>query len=69
MAEYIVRWTMVYQASGPEDALKQALGGLDTVINHPGEGPEVFEIEDNGRRMFLMASEVLGTPDGASGPR
>jgi len=42
--QYEVTWGMVYDASSPEEALKQALGDLAEVIHNPSVGPNLFVI-------------------------
>lgn len=44
--EFEVTWGMIYYASNPKDALKQALGDLAEVMNNPDVGPNIFVVKN-----------------------
>jgi len=57
---YRIRWEMEYDAETEYDAVRQALGDLDTVINYPTEGPNFFQVSDsNGFVAFIEAVEAF----------
>lgn len=66
--EYEVNWGMVYLATSPLDAVRQAIGDLAFVIAQPAEGPNVFLVrctEDaNEDRSFIAvgANDVYLDP-------
>lgn len=43
---YEVTWANIYMADNPLDALRQAMGDIETVANNPEEGPNLFLIRD-----------------------
>lgn len=63
--EYEVTWGMVYNATSPRDALRQALGDLSQVIAIPTEGPNMFVIRrtnkpvDDSTMIVIEASKAL----------
>ena len=60
MNRYRIRWEMEYDAEDEHDAVRQALGDLDTVINHPTEGSNFFHVRDSaGFVGFIEACEAL----------
>jgi hypothetical protein len=51
---------MEYEAEDEYDAVRTALGDLDTVINYPTEGSNFFQVRDNnGFVAFIEASDAL----------
>lgn len=44
--EYEVTWGMVYEASSPADAVRQALGDLADVAANPSIGPNIFVVRN-----------------------
>jgi len=53
---------MEYDAESEYDAVRQALGDLDTVVNHPAEGPNFFQVNDStGFVAFIEACDALET--------
>lgn len=59
--EYEVNWGMVYLATSPLDALRQAIGDLASVIAHPAEGPNIFLVrctEDANEDSSFIAIEA-----------
>ena len=57
---YRIRWEMEYDAETEYDAVRQALGDLDTVINYPTEGPNFFQVKDkDGFVAFIEAVEAF----------
>jgi len=62
MTRYRIRWEMEYDAESEYDAVRQALGDLDTVVNHPAEGPNFFQVNDStGFVAFIEACDALET--------
>ena len=60
MTTYRIRWEMEYEAEDEYDAVRTALGDLDTVINYPTEGPNFFQVSDsNGFVAFIEAVDAL----------
>lgn len=60
MTTYRIRWEMEYEAEDEYDAVRTALGDLDTVINYPTEGSNFFQVRDNnGFVAFIEASDAL----------
>ena len=61
---YEVTWSMIYEASSVQDAVRQALGDLGTVITHPSEGPNFFLVTGADIDLEVVsADEVdLNTP-------
>lgn len=53
--EYEVTWGMVYEASSPADAVRQALGDLADVATNPSTGPNIFVV----RKMGIGEDEVI----------
>ena len=62
---YTVTWTMTYLAESPEDAIRQAVASIDTAINNPGEGADVFIVSSpNGDKAWFHLSQVMESTNG-----
>lgn len=68
LGTYEVSWTMIYEATSPSEAVKQALAGLDDVVRLHTEGPNIFVVRPTSSWLenevhFISADEAMEAKD------
>jgi hypothetical protein len=56
---YEVTWSMIYEADSPQDAVRQALGDLGTVLAHPTEGPNFFLVSGQDIDLEVVSADEI----------
>ena len=68
VGSYEVSWSMIYDATSPEDAVRQALASLEDVVRLHTEGPNIFVVRPTSSWQeeevhFISADEAFGATD------
>ncbi len=62
MSQYTVSWSMVYEADDELDAVRQAVGDLETITHiDPSYGPNFFVVDNHSltERILIQADQVV----------